>query len=488
MDIPQLDAKVLIVDDEPGIRSGVRRVLTGCGAQVEQASNGAEALERLTAEEDFDVAIIDLLMPALDGMGVLTHLADNESTVVPLVITAHATIETAIEAMRLGAYDYLPKPFVPMELIVRVERALRWRRLRQQADRLLLEVSGDKTRLKTIVDCLADAVIVVNVENQVVLSNPAACEILGLPEPPQEPCPLDIVSGTPALLELIRKAAQAEGPACSASARLEIADRIYLARVVPIIPSGDGLLGTATVLRDVTDLTRLEQAKSQFMSLVAHELKSPLAAVQGFLKVILGGQELPPEKETALLQRCSERMEGMAQLVRDLLDLSRADAAPARRIEPLAVEDLLQELVEANDPLAERYQVTVETHLEPHLPPLYADRDDMLRLFGNLLSNALKYNRPGGRVSLTACRRGESLALEVQDTGLGIPPEALSRLGEEFYRVNAPDRRGIVGTGLGLSLVKRTLAAYGGNLCIQSTPGEGSRFTVEIPWEPPSPE
>ena len=482
MDHPQLDAKVLIVDDEPGIRSGVRRVLTGVGATVEQASNGAEAVQRL-AEEDFDVAIVDLLMPALDGMGVLAKLAETESTVVPLVITAHATIETAIEAMRLGAYDYLPKPFVPMELIVRVERALRWRRLRQEADRLLLEVAGDKTRLKTIVDSLADAVIVVNIEHQVVLSNPAACSIFGVASPPVEPCSLDLLAEAPELMELMRTAAgDAQNRPCPCSGRLEIGDRVYLARVVPIVPPGSGVLGSATVLRDVTDLTRLEQVKSQFMSLVAHELKAPLAAVQGFLKVILSGQDLPEEKKTQMIERCSERVEGMAQLVRDLRDLSRSDAAPLRQVEPLLLADLVREALEQNEPLAERAQVTIATQLAPDLPPLYADRDDMLRVLTNLISNALKYNRPGGTVTLTASCAGENLSLLVEDNGLGIPTEAIARLGEEFYRINAPDRRGIVGTGLGLSLVKRTIAAYGGSLGIDSTPGEGSRFTVVLPW------
>lgn len=481
MDNPQLEAKVLIVDDEPGIRTGVRRVLTGCGAQVEMAQNGAEAIQRM-AEEDFDVAIVDLLMPQLDGMGVLHHLAETESTVVPLVITAHATIETAIEAMRLGAYDYLPKPFVPMELIVRVERAIRWRRLRQEADRLLLEIATDKTQLRTIVDSLADAVIIVNVEDQVVLSNPAACETLGLAAPLREPCAIDLITASPELLELIREAAGArEGSPHSVTGRLEIGDRVFMARVAPVLPPGGGLRGTATVLRDITELTRLEEAKSQFMSLVAHELKAPLAAVQGFLKVILSGQELPPEKQTQLLERCSERIEGMAQMVRDLLDLSKSDVAPERRLESLDLREIMAEVVDQNEPLAERSEVEVELRLA-ECPPLHADRDDLLRIFGNLVSNAIKYNHPGGKVTVTSRNQGDRLWVEVADTGLGIPPEAMARLGEEFYRVNTPERRGIVGTGLGLSLVKRTLAAYGATLQIDSTPGEGSRFTVLWPW------
>jgi two-component system phosphate regulon sensor histidine kinase PhoR len=372
---------------------------------------------------------------------------------------------------------------VPLELIVRVERALRWRRLRQEADRLLLEIAGDKTRLRTVVDSLADAVIIVNIEDQVVLSNPAACEALGVTVPHHEPCDIELVSTSPELLELIRGASGGEdGAACSRSGRLELGGKVYMARVAPIIAPGAGLLGTATVLRDITDLSRLEQEKSRFMSLVAHELKSPLAAVQGFLKVILSGQELAPEQLQRLIERCSERVDGMAQLVRDLLDLSRSEAAPERHLEEIALEEILTDVLEQNEPLAERCAVTVETHLAAEVPALYADRDDLLRIFGNLVSNALKYNHPGGTVTISSRNQGDRLWVEVADTGLGIPPEALARLGEEFFRVNSPERRNIVGTGLGLSLVKRTLEACGGSLRIDSTPGEGSRFTVLLPW------
>jgi len=140
------------------------------------------------------------------------------------------------------------------------------------------------------------------------------------------------------------------------------------------------------------------------------------------------------------------------------------------------------DVLEQNEPLAERCSVTVETHLA-EVPALYADRDDLLRIFGNLVSNAIKYNHPGGTVTISSRNQGDRLWVEVADTGLGIPPEAVARLGEEFFRVNSPERRNIVGTGLGLSLVKRTLDACGGSLRIESTPGERSHFTVLLPWK-----
>ena len=473
-------ATILIADDEPGIRSGCRRVLESCGATIETAASGAEALDRLTAA-DFDIAIVDLIMPTFGGMELLGRLAAAELPVVPIVITAHVSIDTVVEAMKQGAFDYLAKPFVPAELIVRAERALAWRRLRQEAEERLLQLDADKSQLHTIVTSLADGVLVVNRDGEVVLSNPAARAALGLEEGKGAPLPAAQVLTCDRLRDLIAEAGQGAGQVSAFGAEITCGDRIYMARVVPIATGLGQPLGSATVLRDVTELMTLERAKSQFMSMVAHELKSPLAAVQGYLKVILSGQEIAPSKQQEVLSRCSERVEGMAQLVRDLLDLSRADSVPLRRIEPLSLAEIAAEIVDQHLHLAEPLGVALRTDLPPEGLTISADRDDLLRMLGNLVSNAIKYNRPGGHVTIAAQVEGDLARLSVADTGLGIPPEALPRLGEEFFRINAPERRGIVGTGLGLALVKRTLDAYHGRLEVESTVGAGSTFTLVLP-------
>jgi two-component system phosphate regulon sensor histidine kinase PhoR len=215
--------------------------------------------------------------------------------------------------------------------------------------------------------------------------------------------------------------------------------------------------------------------------MVAHELKSPLAAVQGYLQVILSGQELPPGKAEEVLGRCCQRVAGMAQLVRDLLDLSHADAMPLRRIESLALAEIVAEVMDQTQPLAEPLGVSLHVDLPPDPLSVHADRDDLVRMVGNLVTNAIKYNRPGGRVTVAACTRDDLLCVSVTDTGIGIPADALPRLGEEFFRLNTPDRRGIVGTGLGLALIKRTLATYQGFLEIESAVGQGSTFTLVLP-------
>jgi signal transduction histidine kinase len=451
---------------------------------VSLASNGAEALAKLK-QTDFDVAIVDLVMPDFGGLQVLEGITAADINVVPIVITAHASIETAVEAIKHGAFDYLPKPFVPLELLLRVERAVRWRRLRQEAERNLLEIDTDKTRLHSIVNGLADGILITNAEDHVVLANPAALSALNIASLSGEPQPLAEVVRDPGLLTLLRCPAEypdVAEPPCTA--QLESSGRIFMARVVPIRSNAGAALGTATVLRDITDLMTLERAKAQFMSRVAHELKSPLAAVQGFLKVILSGQELPPDKLLEIVGRCSDRVEGMAQLVGDLLSLSRAGAMPTRKVQPLAVADIVEDVLEYLAPFAEQAKIALAVSIAPDCPPVDADREEFTLILTNLVSNAIKYNRPGGRVSLFAGAEADTLRIDVTDTGLGIPDDALPRLGEEFFRVTSPDRQGIVGTGLGLALVRRTLEAYNGRLEVQSKVDEGSTFTVLLPLTP----
>lgn len=480
MDLPRLEARILVVDDEPAVRQGVRRVLSGCGAEVGMAEDGLACLRELDAA-DYDVALVDLMMPGLSGMEVLERVLADRRGVVPVVMTAHSSIETAVEAMRRGAFDFLPKPFSPQDLTLRVERALMWRRIRADAERRLLELSTDRSQLRTIVSSLTDGVIVVNVEHHVVLCNAAAAKHLGLRRYPVAPTPLEEVVEDEALQALIRSAAeQKDGQYSSLSRTIVRGDRSYMATVARVESERGAFLGTATVLRDVTELMSLERAKAQFMSMVAHELNAPLAVVQGYVNLLQREGEVPADEVPRIIGRMGERVEGMLQLVRDLLELCRADALPVRRIEALDLASIIAEVTESCRPLAERANVTVSVRAA-QCPPLHADRSDVVRMVANLVTNAIKYNRQGGTVSIELWHADGETRIAVADTGLGIPADALPKLGTEFFRVKSRDRSGIAGTGLGLALAKRSLEPYHGKLEIASVEGEGSTFTLVFP-------
>lgn len=460
------------------VREDIERALAGLGAEIRHVPDLPRVSE-LPQTEGYDAALLALATPE-ESLSLVDRLAAAKVPVVALAFEDGWAWR--VEAFRRGAFDCLPIPFAPEELSVRVERAVQWHKLLSTAQ----ERARRAEWLETIVNNLDDGVLVVNAEGRLILSNPAACQAMGIGPGPCHLRPLDDVIRDPNLLRLIQQAsAGREEPRLPLSAHTVLSGKTYLARVVPLEAPGGELLGSATLLRDVTEHVSIEEAKSWFTSKVAHELKAPLAAVLGYIRAILAQPDMPRQQVDAILNRCAARLDGMAELVRDLLDLARAETASGRHLETLALKELLSEIVEHHALVADRSQVSVELDVPDDLPALYADRDDMTVLLSNLVTNAIKYNRPGGKVTVSARQQGDWLRIEVADTGLGIPADLIPRLGQEFFRINSPDRRHIVGTGLGMSLIKRTVEAYHGRLDISSKEGEGSVFTVWLPLGPP---
>jgi len=500
-------ARILVVDDELGIREGCRRVLTGEGYEVETAADGASGLEMFRAGW-YDLILVDLRMPGLSGMELLAAMRESDPDAVAVVITAYASLDTAVEATKRGAYDYLAKPFTPDELSAVATRGLghrnlltEARKLREQRERDLLALAGEQSRLRTIIDCMADGLLVINRDRQVVLYNPAALRLLRQDQLPLGAQVSECVQSRE-LVEIIESAPQA-GASTRTERELAIgpaddqtALRVTTARVIDA--QGEGL-GVVAVVRDVTALKEIERVKASFVNMVSHELRAPLSAVRGYLDVILDGfAENEPEKERKMLGRMRGRTDGLLALVEDLLTVSRLDQMRVcRTVAPVSLPEVVSEAVQFFAAEAQAHQVTLECSCaradlpaaEGKAPPepgaaqlsVMADREEMRQVLSNLLSNAIKYNRPGGSVRVNLDTVGEHVRMAVSDTGVGILAEAIPNLGREFYRVKTPQTREVVGTGLGLSVVKRIVAAHHGRLETASEEGKGSTFTVLLP-------
>ncbi len=226
-----------------------------------------------------------------------------------------------------------------------------------------------------------------------------------------------------------------------------------------------------------------ERTKSQYMRKVAHELKEPLAAIQMLLRTVQDGFAGEfPERSRDFLVRAERRARELAALTQDLLTLSRAregrTAVEAVEIRP---DELVASVVTATQDAAERASVAVATDVTPGLPALEGDAAGLHQMLGNLVSNAVRYTPHGGSVRVTVRSRDGRLRIEVADTGIGIPPEDLGRVFDEFYRSpNARARTGD-GTGLGLSIVKAVVEQHGGTVSVESAVGRGTTFTVELP-------
>ncbi|NWF55341.1 MAG: response regulator [Syntrophaceae bacterium] len=486
------DARILIVDDEPPIRAACAKILAEQGASVETGENGLAGLEKAKAQE-FDLALIDLKMPQMDGMQLLESLNRLDPDLVKIVITGFATLDTAIEAVQKGAYDYLPKPFTPGELRTRVKRGLEKRtllreakRLREERERNLLELANEKSRTQTIIQFMGDGLLVTNRDRQVVLCNPAARRLLKIKRPLQAGEPLTSVASCPDFIELVEKAMVLENDQEMTSREIpppSPSDPVLMANCAPVKDEKGQIIGVVTVLRDITELKALDKAKSTFVSLVAHELQAPLAAIEGYLDIILDREGLEaPEKTRKILERCRDRASGLLALIHDLLAISRMESArTTREKEKLRLSGLLKEVMELIKGKALERGVEMIADLPEDLPSISANREDLTRVFTNLMDNAIKYNRQGGKVFLRAKAVDDFLRVEVQDTGIGIPPEERGKIFDEFYRVKSKATQGIGGTGLGLSIAKKILEAHHGHLEVESVLHEGSTFRVLLP-------
>jgi signal transduction histidine kinase len=357
--------KVLVVDDEEPIRDSCRQVLSKAGYECHTAVDGIEGLH-FAHQVEPDLVLLDLMMPGMDGLSMLEQLLKTHPNVVCIVITGYATIESAVDAMKHGAFDFLPKPFTPDELRVIVTRGLDQRKLLQE---------------------------------------------------------------TAALRE---------------------------------------------------EKQRMEQ---YFISIVAHELRSPLLLVKQYLDLIVGGK-MGSVDATAqeMLSGAHSTLLGLLDIIADWLKLARINAGDiAGGMEEVDVKPVLEAVVEEYRPRAE--EASVSLRLDFPLPTcvVKAHRESIAVVFRNLVSNAIKYNKPDGSVVLEGTCADGNLRVDVRDTGLGIPEEEIPFVFEDFFRVKSSQTAEIPGTGLGLSIVKKIVEGHHGSVEVESAVGEGTSFTVFLP-------
>ena len=481
----------LVVDDERGMREGCRRILARHARFVDTADSGEEALAKIK-DKRFDLALIDIKMPGMSGLELLDHLREVDPDVISIVLTGYATFDTAIQATKKGAYDFLPKPFSPDELMAKVFSALERRQLTQEARRLreererrLLEIATEKSRLRTIINCIQDGVLVTNREANLVLYNPAALRLLDLTgDCLLRQCLLECIP-YPELVDLILTVLDDESGHAMVAQEVPIPEQqqILMANVAAVLDEGGEKLGAVVVLRDITEMKTLDRSKSQFVSMVSHELRAPLAAIEGYLGLILSGTVADsPEEELQMLTRSRERAKALLDLIDDLLDISRIEAGQvAKVVDRIDVCEVVRETARLLGPQAVAKRVVIHDELPSALPEVDANYEDIVRVFTNLVSNAIKYNREGGEIWLGAREDGPYVRVDVADSGLGMAAESIPRVFDEFYRVKRPETREIAGTGLGLTIARKIVESYNGSISVESELGKGSTFSVFLP-------
>jgi signal transduction histidine kinase len=483
-----MTTSILVIDDEYGVRSGIRQILELEGFEVAEAATGREALALLETRV-FDVALIDYQLPDVNGLTLLGSIRGRQLPTMTCMITAYANIDTAIAATRQGIDFFLPKPFSPDDLLGVIETLARHKRLKEEADQLRREneaslraLATEKSQTSSLVASLRDAVLVINREREVVLANQAMATLLGREAGALVRRPLSEALVGPALEPLADLLAP--GRELRRPTEITLGDNVYVAQVVDFHGADGDALGRILTLADVTPLRRMAMEKPRFIRTMVHEFRSPLGSIRSLIEVATEktlGAELGPY--LPFLERANHRIDRLVELIGDLLSLSRIDLerAPGAVDEPGEVAAAVQATVDLYRSTAEAKHIALSVEVAPDLPRVCMGADDLRSVLGNLVGNGIKYGREQGTLRITVARAGDDARIEVADSGIGIAPDNVDRIFSEFFREKRSETRDIDGNGLGLAIVKRLAERAGGRVEVESQLGVGSTFRVMVP-------
>lgn len=482
---------VLVADDNADLRDYLRRLLAP-RYEVVTAGDGEHA-QAVAAACLPDLVIADIMMPHLDGFGLLRRLREGPETAsIPvLLLSARAGEEARVEGLAAGADDYLTKPFSARELLARVGGLLALQRARRDATASLRE---SEARFRNLADNAPVMVWVTDADGVCTYLSRSWYEFTG-----QRP-ETGLGKGW---LEAVHPDDQArtweaftdasgQGVPFRLEYRIRRADGAWRWAIDAAGPhrADDGrFLGYIGSVIDITDRKEAEEAlleadrrKNEFLATLAHELRNPLAPIRHGLELMSRAADDPPavERARAMMER---QVRQMVRLIDDLLDVGRISRGKlALRREPVELASVVRDAVEAIRALADRagHRLTVRLPSQPLV--LDGDAARLTQVLANLLNNAIQYTEPGGQVTLAAERVGDEVAVQVIDTGIGIPPEMLTRVFDLFTQVSRSHERSHGGLGIGLSLVRRLVELHGGSVEAHSDgPGRGSRFVVRLP-------
>ena len=372
--------KVLVIDDEPGIRSGVTRILRDFHVtypfmdedytfEIQLASTGEEGITMIESDKP-DIILLDNKLPGIQGVDVLEYVRERKYDIVIAMITSYASLDVAIRATRDGATDFIPKPFTPQELKSSIEN---------------------------------------------------------------------------------------------------ISKQLYL--------------------RKVTDKLKTEgkKVRYQFLSVLSHELKAPLNALEGYLRMMQEKQAGDRIEDYAdHIDRSLQRIQGMRNLIMDLLDFTKIRLErKEEKIQEVDLAEVAKGAIVTVQPYAIQMEVTINLDVRND-STIMADPEDMEIIFNNLISNAVKYNKFGGKADITIDSSENEVFLIFTDTGIGISEADRENLFREFMRVKNERTKNISGSGLGLSIVRKVIELYHGTIKVDSKPEHGTVFTVRLPKKPPT--
>lgn len=479
-DLSTHSPRILVIDDEARIRDACILVLRDKGFFVAAAPDGEQGLQMIK-EEHYDIVLVDLMMPTISGFDVLSEVRNNHPDTVVIVITGYATLEHSIEAMKKGAFDFIPKPFTPEQLRAVVDKSLRY-------TGALQDIADSKSRLGVMVNRLTDGVMTTDAQKRIVQVNPAFLHMIGYHgENVVGQHVGDIIRNEDLLLSIDQALTMSPDKFTEITKEVQLTEdgeeNYFSARCAPFRGRTKENLGTVTVLHNITALKKMDQMKSDFVSMVSHEIRSPMNSLLMQLKIISDGLAgTVTAKQQEILQRASEKILNLNNLVTELLDLSRIESGLiSHEKEQVDMGKLLSNQQVFHSPYAGDKNISITLDCQENLPSILANEQNMEEVFSNLITNAIKYSPEGSSVHITAAKENEYLKIQVSDTGYGISKEELGNIFTRFYRVKDSNTRTIQGTGLGLAIVKSIIESHHGKISVTSEVNKGTTFTVLLP-------
>jgi two-component system, OmpR family, phosphate regulon sensor histidine kinase PhoR len=338
--------------------------------------------------------------------------------------------------------------------------------------------------LNAVIDSLSDGILVTDKQGKIILYNKKAEAFLGisgkaaLGQPVQQHIKNDVMVG------LITKILTLDVPYHTEEVCLmDIGITRLRVHVNPVRNENAVLIGSVTLLHDVARLSAIDKIKTNFLSMVSHQLKSPLSSTLLQTSILLDGivGEFN-EKQRDLLQKVRNKIKGMVDLIHDILDVCYIEEGGyLTQIENLDLAEILQRTVELMQPQIQDKNIALHVKIEDRLPLIIGNKSSVEAMFINLISNAIKYTPSEGQVSVEMSENAQNVQIEVSDTGIGVENEDIPRIFDKFYRVRSEITKNISGTGLGLSIVKNVVYAHRGAINVESKVGEGTTFTVLLP-------